>query len=705
MPGAWVGGAVRSPVARGELRGFEIDPTFDLSRVVLVRPEDLPGDNVVALIEDDMPILADGAIAHVGEALLLVAAPDAGTLAEALAAIRPKVHKLPPVLDMEQSERVFKSIAIEKGDVDQAFETCEVAIEHVYHTDTQEQMYIEPQGFVAWPPDGDGVVRVEGSLQCPFYVRTSLARALGIEPAQARVVQAVTGGGFGGKEDYPSVVACHAALLARAAGRPVKVIYDRHEDLAVTPKRHPARIRHRTAVDTLGRLVAMEIDVLLDGGAFATLSSVVLSRACIHAVGPYRCDNVRVRGRVVATNHVPYGAFRGFGAPQVCFAVERQMDRIARALALHPAHLRRANMLRTGDTTATGQRLDASVGSEEVLERALAGSGFDGHAWRGTSKTVVAGGRRVRRGLGLSLFFHGAGFTGSGEELLKARVALELTPTGAVRIRTAATEIGQGTLTLFLALAAEALEAPVSAVEIAPADTGAVPDSGPTVASRTCMIVGRCLQRACAELRARVEATVGTDGPFRERAARFVAGGGETTAEVVYDSPPGLHWNDASCEGDAYPAYGWAADVAEVEVDLDTFEVRVTRFWTTADVGKAIQPQLVEGQLEGGALQAIGFAHLEVVRSAGGRVLQDRMSTCVIPGALDAPPMEVELVEIPFPHGPCGAKGVGELPMDGGAPAVVSAIEDAIGVQVDRIPATPERLMEAWLCEHPEERL
>jgi CO/xanthine dehydrogenase Mo-binding subunit len=533
-------------------------------------------------------------------------------------------------------------------------------------------------------------------MQCPYYVQKSLARMLGVEPAKARVVQAATGGGFGGKEDYPSVLACHAALLARKAGRPIRMLYDRHEDLSVTPKRHPSRVRHRTAVADDGQLLAMDIDVLLDGGAYTTLSPVVLSRACIHAAGAYRCDNVRIRGRVVATNHVPYGAFRGFGAPQVCFAVERQMDRIAVELGLHPVELRRRNMLKRGDTTATGQKLEASVGSVEVMSEVLARSHFDRVPWR-APKTG-----RIRRGTGFSFFFHGAGFTGSGEQMLKAKVAVELDSGGRAVVRSASTEFGQGTLTMFQAIAARALGAEVDDVLIADADTGSVPNSGPTVASRTCMIVGGCLAKACAAL----SAHIGSDPrPFRERAREFVARGGDRKVEITYSSPPGLLWDDATYRGDAYPAYGWAADVAEVEVDLDTFEVRVTRFLTAVDVGKAIQPQMVEGQMEGGSLQSIGFAHLEVVTARDGRFTQDRMATCVIPTTLDTPAFEVALIEVPFEHGPFGAKGVGELPMDGGAPAVASAIEDALGIHVAHLPATPERLMELWLAAHPKERL
>ncbi|MAE77432.1 MAG: xanthine dehydrogenase [Planctomycetes bacterium] len=691
---AWVGAAVRSDVAHGRLAGLDRDPSFDFTRVVIALPEDIPGDNVQALIVDDQPILATDHVRHVGEAIALVAAPDPVTLAAAIAALRPRIDPLAAELDFEAAPDTLAELTIEKGDVDAAMAEANVTVNGEYRTDSQEQLYLETQGMIAWPPDEEGVVTVKGSLQCPHYVQKALTRMLARPPERCRVVQLATGGGFGGKEDYPSVLACQAALLAIKAGRPIRIIYDRHEDLQVTPKRHPSCVRHETGVTADGRLHAMDIDVVLDGGAYTTLSPVVLSRALIHAAGAYRCDHVRIRGRVAATNHVPFGAFRGFGAPQTCFAIERQMDRVARELGLHPCVFREQNALRVGDRTATGQLLDDSCATDEVFAQIKTATAIDTWPW-GAPKRVDE--RRVR-GRGLSFFFHGAGFTGSGEERLKGRVHATLLDNGKVRIAAGSTEIGQGTRAMFTAIAAATLGTTPEDIEIEQADTARVPDSGPTVASRTCMIVGGCVVRACEDLLARLGAS--TEEAFRERARAFVAAGGDARATATYSSPPGLTWDDANYRGDAYPTYGWAADVAEVEVDLDTFEVTVTDFWSVVDIGKAIQPMLVRGQIEGGSLQAIGFAHREVVTQRDGRFLEDRLATSIIPTMLDAPPMHVDLVEKPFRHGPFGAKGVGELPMDGGAPAVVSAIEDALGVSVDRLPATPERLLEAFLAAH-----
>lgn len=690
----WVGGTLRSPVAHGKLRCIERGD-FDFSRVVVVTAEDIPGDNVQALIVDDQPILCADTVRHVEEPIALVAAPDQGTLCAALDALEPRIDPLEPVFDAERSQDVQSEISIDKGDVDATFEGATRIVEGEYHTDSQEQLYIETQGMIADPPTADGTITVRGSLQCPHYVQKALRRAFAVPPEKARVVQCETGGGFGGKEDYPSVVACHAALLAHASGHRVRMVYDRNEDLLATPKRHPSRVRHRTVVADDGTLLAMDIDVLLDGGAYTTLSPVVLSRGVIHAAGAYRCDNIRIRGRVVGTNHVPYGAFRGFGAPQVCFAIERQMDRIAASLGIHPVVIRQRNMLRLGDRTATSQLLKESVGSEEVLRRILAHTGFDRHEWRKERSG------NKRRGVGLSFFYHGAGFTGSGEEMLKGKVTVELDDDGCALVRAGSTEIGQGKNAMFTAIAADALGAEPDAITIVDPDTAAVPDSGPTVASRTCMIVGGCLDKACRTLADRVGGDPNT--PFRERASAFVRGGGDAVATETYGSPPGLQWDQNAYRGDAYPVFGWAADVAEVEVDLTTFDVEIVRFVTCVDVGHAIQPQIVEGQIEGGTLQSIGWSHIEVMTAENGRFRQDRLATCIIPTSLDTPPIDVLLVEEPFSNGPFGAKGVGELPMDGGAPAIASAIEDAIGVHVTHVPATPERLLEAWLEAHPDD--
>ncbi|HSU15350.1 xanthine dehydrogenase family protein molybdopterin-binding subunit [Longimicrobium sp.] len=671
FPGMLHGRTIRSTVPRGTIRsvtlGFGEDDGF-----TVVDRRDVPGMNAVAMIELDQPFLAEGEVRHLAEPILLLAHEDREKLLAATVEI--EYDTAPPLLDPHASPRVFKHIRIDKGDVDAAFADAEIVVEGEYRTGAQEHVYIEPNGMIAVPEE-DGGITVYGSLQCPYYVHKALKALLALPDERVRIVQTETGGGFGGKEEYPSLIAGHAALLAMKSGRPVKIVYDRVEDMVATTKRHPSIVRHRTAVTREGRLLAMDIDVLLDGGAYCTLSPVVLSRGCIHAAGPYRCDHVRIDGRAVMTHSPPNGAFRGFGAPQTQFATEVHMERIAEALGMDPVALRELNALRPGDTTATGQVMQGDCSAIEVLNETVRRSDFH------RRRAEYAG---TNRGIGLALFFHGSGFTGSGEVMLQSRAALETTERG-VRVLVASTEIGQGTRTMHAQIVADALGIPYADVEPAQPDTFVVPDSGPTVASRTCMVVGGILQRCGEDLRAQLG-----DLHPAEHFRRF----GPVRIVREYEKPGDVTWSDETYRGDAYPTFGWGCAAVEVELDPDTFEVRAREIVTAQDVGKAIHPMLVRGQIEGGTAQALGWALNENVVTRDGAMANPTLTNYTIPTTLDTPRMEIVVMENPSKHGPFGAKGVGEMPMDGPAAAVVNAIRH-LGLDVRQIPAIPEMVMDA----------
>jgi CO/xanthine dehydrogenase Mo-binding subunit len=669
VPHMIYGRTIRSEIACGEIRSVALD--FDTSGFTIVDFRDIPGRNVVLHIGDDQPCLVERKVRHAAEPILLLAHEDRERLLQARVEIEYAAEI--PNVDPERSSKVFKSLTIEKGDLDQGFAAATVIIEGEYRTGHQEQLYIEPNGVLAIPENGG--ITIHGSLQCPYYLHKALVAALGLPDGRVRIIQAETGGGFGGKEDYPSVVAAHAALLALKSGRPVKLVYDRAEDMLATTKRHPAIVRHRTGVTRDGRLTAMDIDILMDGGAYMTLSPVVLSRGAIHATGPYRCDNVRVRGRVVMTNTPPNGAFRGFGAPQTQFAAEAHMERIAEALGVDPVRLREVNALRPGDTTATGQRLGRDCSALKVLREAVRRTDFRRRreALRGTN-----------RGLGLSLFFHGSGFTGAGEVRLASKASLELTGRG-VRILVASTEIGQGTRTVLAQIVAETLGLPVSRIEVAQPDTSLVPDSGPTVASRTCMVVGGILRQCAREMRTRLRGMSPRE---------YLRKHGPLVVTKQYRQPAGLEWDEDTYRGDAYATYAWACDVAEVELEPDTYEIRPARFTTVAEVGRAINPALVTGQIEGGTTQGIGYALVEEVVMRDGRMANAQLTNYLIPTTCDVPPIDTVILESAYRDGPFGAKGVGELPLDGAAPAIVNAIRH-LGLDVRSLPVTPERIMEA----------
>ncbi|MGH9812770.1 MAG: xanthine dehydrogenase family protein molybdopterin-binding subunit [Candidatus Acidiferrales bacterium] len=699
------GATVRSPCARGRIRGIHFEGSLPWGEFTVVTAKDIPGKNCITLILDDQPALADSMINHPEEAVVLLAHPDKYLLEEARRSVRLDIEPLPAVLTLEESlarkeivwgrDNVLKSISVEKGNVDDAWAKADFIVEGEYRTGAQEQLYIEPNGMVAVANPSDGVT-VWGSMQCPYYVHKALVPLFGLPENRVRVVQVETGGGFGGKEEYPSMIAAHAALLAWKSGKPVKIIYDRAEDMAATTKRHPSRTRHRTAVSKDGRLLGMEIDFALDGGAYATLSAVVLSRGTIHAAGPYSCPNVRIRSRAVATNTPPQGAFRGFGAPQSTFALERHLNKVAQAVGLTPEEFRRLNFLREGETTATRQVIREKVDMSRLMERALDLSEYSAKVKRFAEENP---GRRVKKGIGFASFLHGAGFTGSGEKYLASVVVMEATPEGRVRILTASTEIGQGTNTILCQIAADALVLECDRVEMAAPDTAAVPNSGPTVASRTCMIVGKLVETAALALK---QTLVGSgflspaysSKEFAEACARFIEMRGPLRASSQYQQPPEIQWDEEHYKGDAYGAYGWAVYVAEVSVDALTGEARVDDFVAVQEVGTVINPVLASGQIEGGVAQAIGFALYESVVWQEGRMANNQMTNYIIPTSMDVPRIRVHFEEMPYAYGPAGAKGLGELPMDGTAPAIANAIENATGISVDQIPVLPEHLLE-----------
>jgi CO/xanthine dehydrogenase Mo-binding subunit len=699
------GVTVRSSFARGKILGIRFGEGIPWNEFTIVTAKDIPGKNCIALLIEDQPCLADQFVNHPEEAVVLLAHPDKYLLEEARRAVQIEFEPQPGIFTIDDSlsrkqivwgdDNVFKSYRVEKGDVGSAWSSADFIIEGEYETGAQEQLYIEPQGMIASANSTEGVT-VWGSLQCPYYVHKALVRLFGLPKERVRVVQTETGGGFGGKEEYPSMIAGHAALLALKSGKPVKIIYDRAEDMAATTKRHPSRTRHRTAVTREGRLLAMEIDFTLDGGAYETLSPVVLSRGTIHAAGPYACPNVLIQSRVVATNAPPHGAFRGFGAPQSVFALERHLDRIAAAVGISPEEMRRRNFIHEGQTLSVGQIVREKVQMDKLLGRALELSDY--HAKR--ARFVEENPRSaIKRGIGFASFLHGAGFTGSGEEYLASEALITATPDGKVQVLAGSTEMGQGTNTVFAQIAAEALGLDSEQIEILQPDTSLVPNSGPTVASRTTMIVGKLVETAALEIKqSLLDAGLLKNGysahEFADACRRYTGKFGALRALVKYQHPGDLHWDDTKYQGDAYGAYAWAVYVAEVSVDTRTAEVRVEDFVAVQEVGKVINPVLAAGQIEGGVAQGIGFALYENVVWQEGRMVNGQMTNYIMPTSMDVPPIRVFFEELPYARGPSGAKGIGELPLDGTAPAIANAIEHATGADVRQIPITPETLLD-----------
>jgi CO/xanthine dehydrogenase Mo-binding subunit len=703
------GVTVRSPVARGRIKNISFEGNIPWDEFTIVTARDIPGANYVALLLEDQPYLAAEFVNHPEEPVVLLAHKDKYLLEEARRHVRIEIEEQPAIFSLEDSlaktqivwgeDNVFKTFLVDKGDVDAAWASADLIVEGEYETGAQEQLYIENNGAISIANPADGVT-IWGSMQCPYYVHKALVKLFGLPDERIRIIQTETGGGFGGKEEYPSMIAGHAALLAWKSGKPVKIIYDRAEDMVATTKRHPSRTRHKTGVTNDGKLVAMEIEFVIDGGAYCTLSPVVLSRGTIHAGGPYVCPNVRIRSRAVATNMPPHGAFRGFGAPQSIFALERQMDKVAQAVELAPAEFRRRNFIHEGETTATSQIIRERVDMDQLLARALELADY--HAKRdqfALDNSLTNERFPKKRGIGFATFMHGAGFTGSGEVYLQSVVSAEATAAGKVRVLAASTEIGQGTNTIFSQIASEALGLDFDSIEIVQPDTGHVPNSGPTVASRTSMVVGKLVESAVLGLK---QTLVGSgllraeynQQEFQNACAAYISTFGPLKSSSTYQPPPNVHWDDEKYQGDAYGAYAWAVYVAEVSFDELTYEARVEDFVAIQEVGRVLNPVLAAGQIEGGVAQAIGFTLFENVVWKDGRMANNQMTNYIIPTPADIPPIRVFFEENPYAYGPGGAKGIGELPMDGAAPAILNAIENATGVSFNRIPLMPEMLME-----------
>ena len=715
LPHMIFGATVRSQIPRGRIRKINFAPSIAWDEFVIVSAKDIPGKNCIALIGDDQPCLAGDFVNHPEEPILLLAHPDRHRLPEAVKAVSVEYEPAPSVFTIEESEsrsrivwgedNIFKTYLIEKGDLDGVWEKAAYIVEGEYATGAQEQLYIENNGMIAAFDAAQGIT-VWGSLQCPYYIHKALMALCNLPAEKVRVVQMETGGAFGGKEDYPSMIAAHAALLAIKAGRPVKIIYDRLEDMAATTKRHPSRTRHRTAVSRDGKILGGEIDFTIDGGAYLTLSPVVLSRGAIHAGGPYYWPSVRIRGKAVATNAPPHGAFRGFGAPQSLFAMERHMDRIAQAVGVSPVEIRRRNFLRPGQATTTEQVVREPINLGKLLDRALEISDYH------SKKTIFAKHNQVgtsRKGMGIAAFLHGAGFTGSGERYLSSVVGVEGCPDGNVRVLVSSTEFGQGTNTVLSQIAAEALGLPYENVSMAQPDTQEVPNSGPTVASRTAMVVGKLVESAARGIaQTLISSKLLHEGysadEFRTACRQYVAAHGQFRCWSRYDAPPGIFWDDEQYRGEAYAAFAWAVYIAEVTVDLTTYSVSVDDFVALQEVGKVLHPLLARGQIIGGIAQGIGFSLYEKVVWQNGRMQNSQMTNYIMPTSSDLPPIRVFFEELGNVHGAYGAKGIGELPMDGPAPAIINAVEDALGIPFDRIPLLPEDIMDGLAASPLENR-
>ena len=675
------GAVIRSSIAYGEIELILYDPNFDFSDIVIVTHEDIPKSNSYQIIHDDQPFLASKVVKFIGEPILLLAAPCKKRLYKAKEHIKIYYKEYPPSFDIQTSlkkevlifgeDNLFHTIQINKGKKPKKKGLKSISAS--FSTPHQEHIYVEPQGMIARYRKGD--IKIEGSMQCPFYVEGALEAVSG---KKIEVEQAPTGGGFGGKEDYPSLVAVYAYLLSQKAKQDIKLIYERDEDIAYSTKRHPSYSTYCAKVSQEGKIKSLKIDFVLDGGAYSTLSPVVLSRAALHVTGFYDIEHIELDAKTVATNTPPNSAFRGFGAPQALFAIERFMDVCAKHLGISPIKIRKINLPNQNTLSLTKAKVRQYERYNHIFKYAIKDSDFNA---KRANKTP-------NRGIGMALFMHGGGFTGDGEAFLDSKVRLLLKESGKIEIQIASVEMGQGSVTALSQMVAHTLKLPIEYIQYHTPNTRHCANSGPTVASRTIMIVGKLLQEASQKL---IE-SIGEYKTIQEYQHKVKEYQGKRNFTARYQKPKNIIWDEEKFEGDGYEGYSFGCYIAEVEVDPIDYSVCVSSFRAYNDIGKVINPVMATGQVEGGVVQGIGYSLYEKLAYEKGKILNANLANYILPLAID-----IDRITTTFIANESEPSGLGELPMDGVGAAIANAISDALGVDFNHLPITPESIMES-LC-------
>ncbi len=669
---------VRSSIPRGTIDSISIPKLPD--GYYFISAADIPpeGKNELWMIQKDWRCFAEGDVRYVGETIGLLVGPDRNILKYLLDHVDIKYTEGIPAVSIDDGiackggaivgeDNVLCQLYVEKGKpMSEVFAEADSIYEETLETGFQEHVHLETNAAIV--TEEDGKYAIYASAQCPFYIRKSVAGLLGIPQEDIIIRQTTTGGAFGGKEHFPDVLCGPLLVAEHRIHKPIKLVFDREEDMLYSVKRHPSKVTYRTALDKDGNILGIEGLVYYNCGAYLSASYVVLQRGVFHANGVYDFPNTYVKGIGIATNTFPSDAFRGFGAPQTLFAIETHLDHIARKFGFDPAEYKARYFIKQGGETITNGHIVERVMLPEMMKQVVEASGYE----EKIRKYPIGSGR----GIGISFYNHGGAFTGNGEQaIIKAHARLVKTG-GRVRIEVGSTEMGQGFQTALRKIAAVVLGIPIEDVDYDNPDTSLVCDSGPTAASRSTMIVGKIVERCAAEM--------------KERWAE-----GDFSVEKEYEHPEGHPWDQSTFRGDAYLGYGWGCAAVEVEADKLTNEIHVTGIWSSHDIGHAIDELIVHGQVNGGIAQSIGYASMEKMENRNGYFRQSSMSDYVVPTSMEFPKQEWFLVENPYEWGPFGAKGMGELVFNGADAAYIDAVERALGITVHRIPMPPEDIEEA----------
>lgn len=685
------GATTRSPHPHARIVSIDIAPALAIGGVhAVLTAEDVPGRATFGLEHPDQPVLSGETVRYWGEPVAVVAAEDQATARKAADAVKVEYEVLAPLSDPEEADRrdlVFRRMEIRRGD--QAARGS-VVVEGYYEVGTQDQAPLGTEAGLA-VPDGSGGVDLYATSQFVHADHEQVVASLGLRDDQVRSHPTGVGGAFGAREDVNLHI--HLCLLALHTGQPVKMVYHRSESFTGHVHRHPARLWYRHEADQEGRLVRVEARVLLDGGAYASTTAAVLGNACYFAVGPYKCDSVAVDGIGARTNNPPCGAMRGFGAVQVCFGYETQMDRLAEALGIDPLELRRRNALATGDPMpTTGQVIETPLPTLEVIDSLAAMPLPEGSVSLPGGSGLTSTQEHVRRGIGYALGIKNLAFSEGYDDFAEARV--RISEDGAI-VETAAIEVGQGLVTVLAQIVRTTLG--LSSVEVCHVDTSRIRSAGSTSASRQTQMSGGAALQAAARLRERIleahdaddltDEGVSREGEVLATLPELAAAAWEET--VLFRHPP-TSAPDASGQGTIHADFAVAGHRAVVDVDAELGLVKVVRVDTAQDVGKALNPDSVRGQIEGGILQGVGLAVMEELVIEDGVIRNPNFTDYLLPTILDAPEVEALLIENEGSWGPFGAKGVGESPTISSSAAVAAAIRDASGKAIARIPVKPQ---------------
>lgn len=722
FPEMLVGKVFRAGVPHAVLEALDISKALDQPGVVeILTAADIPGENLHGLVYRDWPVLVGvgDRVRYVGDAIAIIAAENEEAASRAMAAIRPTFRELPIVADpvyarspeaeqVHEQGNLLKHIKVRKGDMEVGWEQAETTLEATYHTPATEHAFMEPECSIALPSE-DGRMEILVGSQIPYADREQVARTLDLPQEQVRIRGTLIGGGFGGKEDIAGQI--HAALLAQATGRPVKILFDRHESLLVHPKRHGTQIQVKLGAKRDGTLVVAESELYGDTGAYASLGDKVMTRATTHSAGPYNVEHVQADCYAMYTNNPPAGAFRGFGVTQSCFAVESCMDDLAQALAIDPITFRRMNALKVGHTTNTGQILKESVGLLECLDKVESVMRVRVGDRDPFTAYAPEGKPGIRRAWGIAAAYKNTGLGGGAPD--KASAEVELYSDGTIEVRSASADMGQGLVTVLQMIAAEELGASLEQVRVLLSDTDLTPDGGPTTASRQTFVTGNAARNASIVLREAVRSSLsekldvppdeitfheglaqvnGQRVSLGEAANLMKSEGREPRAIYEYWAP---ETQPLGTGGDMHFAYSFAVQAAEVQVDLATGEVEVLEVIAANDVGKAINPLGLQGQVEGGVMMGLGNALTEIFITEDGMVFTDRLARYRMPSITHTPRITSLVVEDPAAEGPYGAKGVGEISSIPTTPAITNAIKNACGVRVRRLPVDQDSLAQA----------